>query len=104
MVVVAMQAPAAGLEALCSLVCILDLASVDGGLCAAQQRRSPATCRHTMAVLQRQDISSAVSWRPQEGMTRRQAHRMSAVPWAEKHCSPHVQWDPRHHMSQSAVL
>ena len=103
-VVVTMQAPAVGLEALRSLVYILDLPGIDGGLYAAQHCPSPAACRHILGLLQRLDFCSGVTWQPQEGMTKGQAHRMSATPWAEKHWSPYVQGDPRHHMSQSAVL
>ena len=65
-VVVTMQAPAAGLEALRSLVYILDLPGIDGGLYAAQHHPSPAACilavlHDILAVLQRPDISIAVS-------------------------------------------
>ena len=58
-VVVTMQAPAAGFEALRSLVYILDLPGIDGGLYAAQHYPSPAAC--ILAVPQRPDFSIAVS-------------------------------------------
>ena len=68
-VVVTMQAPTAGLEALRGLVYILDLPGIDGGLYAAQHRVCPAACRHILALLQRPE--SDVSWQPQKAMTER---------------------------------